>query len=150
MAEPAGLNLRAVWNRLWSSWHEGWFRATDGQILNHILGMPVVMLTTTGRHTGERRNVMLTSPVQDGPRLVLVASNGGAGAHPAWFYNVQAEPVIEVTTQGGRRPMRASVASAEERAELWPRVVAAYAGYGEYQRRTSREIPLVILDPIDG
>ena len=90
---------------------------------------------------------MLTSPLQEDGRVVLVASYGGDDRHPAWFLNLRDHPSVEVTTGGRRRTMKARVASSEERARLWPEVVQAYSGYGQYQTRTSREIPLVILEP---
>jgi deazaflavin-dependent oxidoreductase (nitroreductase family) len=85
--------------------------------------------------------------VQDGDRLVLVASYGGDDRHPAWFLNLRDNPEVELTMGGRTRPMRARVATADEKAELWPRVVDAYKGYGQYQRRTERDIPLVIVEP---
>jgi deazaflavin-dependent oxidoreductase (nitroreductase family) len=109
--------------------------------------MPVVELTTIGRKSGARRSTMLTSPVQDGDTMVLVASYGGDDRHPAWFLNLRDNGDVEVTMDGTTRPMRAHVASDAERAALWPRVTAASRGYAEYQTRTEREIPLVVLEP---
>jgi len=90
---------------------------------------------------------MLTAPVVDGDRVVLVASKGGDDRAPDWYRNLLAQPEIELTMAGQRRPMRARRASPAEKAELWPRVVAAYSGYAGYQRRTERDIPLVICEP---
>jgi deazaflavin-dependent oxidoreductase (nitroreductase family) len=90
---------------------------------------------------------MLTAPVVDGDRIVLVASKGGDDRDPDWYRNLSAHPEIELTMAGRRRPMRARPATIEERSELWPRIVAAYKGYGGYQRRTEREIPVVICEP---
>jgi deazaflavin-dependent oxidoreductase (nitroreductase family) len=91
---------------------------------------------------------MLTSPVQTGDALVIVASRGGDDRHPAWFLNLRDRPDVEVAVAGeARRPMRARVASPRERAELWPRVTAASRRYADYQARTGREIPLVLLEP---
>jgi deazaflavin-dependent oxidoreductase (nitroreductase family) len=109
--------------------------------------MPVLMLGTIGRKSGKLRTTMLTSPVQDGNALVIVASYGGDNRHPTWFLNLQANPDVEVTMRGRTRNMRARVASTEERAGLWPRVTQKYRGYASYQKRTVREIPLVILEP---
>ncbi|HEY4396059.1 MAG TPA: nitroreductase/quinone reductase family protein, partial [Acidimicrobiia bacterium] len=75
------------------------------------------------------------------------ASNGGDDRHTNWFLNLRNDPKVEVTMGGRTRPMGARVASPEEKAELWPRVVAAHRGYEQYQRRTDRDIPLVILEP---
>lgn len=121
---------------------------SGGRVGGQLMGMPAVRLVTTGRKSGARREVMLTAPVIDGDRVVLVASYGGDPRHPAWFLNLQADPNVELSVAGGPfRPYVARVASDEERAELWPRVVAAYKGYAGYQRRTDREIPLALFDP---
>jgi deazaflavin-dependent oxidoreductase (nitroreductase family) len=109
--------------------------------------MPVLELTTIGRKTGKRRSTMLTSPVQDGDSVVLVASYGGDDRHPTWFLNLCDDPSVEITMRGRTRLMRARVASPEEKSTLWPRVVAAHKGYAQYQERTDRDIPLVILEP---
>jgi deazaflavin-dependent oxidoreductase (nitroreductase family) len=127
--------------------HRTVFRLSKGRIANRGMGMPVVMLTTTGRKSGKLRTTMLTSPVQDGDRYVLVASNGGDDRDPAWLLNLQANPTVEVSIDGTTRAMTARVASLDEKAELWPRVVAGYKGYADYQTRTDRDIPLVILTP---
>ena len=120
---------------------------TSGRVLGSAFGMPVVELHTVGRTSGLPRSTMLTAPVIDGDRVVLVASKGGNDRDPDWYRNLVAHPEIELTMAGQRRPMRARRASAQEKAELWPRVVAAYAGYGGYQHRTKRDIPLVICEP---
>ncbi len=117
------------------------------RVLSSAFGMPVVELHTVGRKSGRPRLTMLTSPLIDGDRVVLVASKGGDDRHPDWYQNLVAHPDIELTIAGARRAMSARPASAQERADLWPRVVAAYKGYGSYQRRTTREIPLVICEP---
>jgi deazaflavin-dependent oxidoreductase (nitroreductase family) len=128
--------------------HQGLLRVTGGRIGRTAYGMPVVELTTTGRKTGQPRTVVLTSPVQDGDTIVIVASRGGARDHPSWFLNLRDQPRVEVSFRGGARaPYVARVATPEERAELWPRATAVYKHYDSYQRRTEREIPLVLLDP---
>jgi deazaflavin-dependent oxidoreductase (nitroreductase family) len=129
--------------------HRGVLKASFGRLGWGAMGMPVLELTTIGRKTGQPRSVMLTSPLQEGDTYVLVASRGGDDHHPAWFLNVQAEPAVEVALQGRpRRPMRARVADADERARLWPRVTADHSNYGDYQARTEREIPVVLLEPV--
>ncbi len=115
--------------------------------------MPVVILTTVGHRTGRRRRTVLTAPLVEGDRVVLVASYGGHSHNPHWFQNLLVHPQVGLTVGGeGERRMRARVATGEERAELWPRVVSAYPGYARYQQRTDRRIPLVILEPyaVDG
>lgn len=118
-----------------------------GRLGRRALGMTVVELHTVGRRTGKRRSTLLTAPVIDGERIVLVASKGGDDRHPDWYRNLVANPRVEVTVDGVTRPMRARTATPEERAELWPRIVARYRGYAAYQRRTRREIPVVICEP---
>jgi deazaflavin-dependent oxidoreductase (nitroreductase family) len=140
-------NAKDVAIRAVTRFHESVFRLSKGRLANRGYGMPVLILTTTGRKTGKRRTTMLTSPVQDGATVVLVASYGGDDRHPTWFLNLRDDPNVEITMHGQTRPMRARVATAEEKAELWPRVVAAHKGYGQYQQRTDRDIPLVILEP---
>lgn len=139
--------VKDVAARILTHVHKTVFRATNGRLIGTGFGMPVLMLTTTGRKSGKQRTTMLTSPVQEGENLVLVASYGGDNRHPAWFLNLRDDPDVEVVTRGRTRRMHARIASSEERAELWPGVTSAYRGYGAYQKRTDREIPLVILEP---
>lgn len=111
-------------------------------------GMPVLKLTTTGRRSGEQRTVMLTSPLQEGNSWVIVASKGGDDDHPAWFLNLKSDPSVTIETAPGRVvSATARIANADERARMWPRITSVYANYAGYQRRTTREIPLVILEP---
>jgi deazaflavin-dependent oxidoreductase (nitroreductase family) len=111
--------------------------------------MPVVELTTIGRKSGEKRTVLLTSPVQEGDDVVIVASRGGDDHHPAWYLNLVANPRVEARVKGGPwTPMIARTATPEERTRWWPSAEAAYKGYRSYQQRTSREIPLVVLSPV--
>jgi deazaflavin-dependent oxidoreductase (nitroreductase family) len=133
--------------QFWSRIHQLGYRATNGKALNEVFGMPVIMLTTIGRKSGEPRSSMLTTPVQQGDTLVLVASNGGDHRYPAWYLNLRAHPDVEVSVRGETRQMRARLATAEEEAALWPRVRVAYQGYARYEEWTDREIPLVILEP---
>jgi deazaflavin-dependent oxidoreductase (nitroreductase family) len=113
---------------------------------HRVPGMPPTLLLD---HVGAKSGAKRTSPLaylRDGENVVLVASKGGYPKNPAWFYNLRANPETTVQVGSERRPVRARVANPEERARLWPRVVDAYAGYDDYQRRTGREIPLVILE----
>lgn len=111
--------------------------------------MPVLELTTTGRKSGRSRSVMLTSPLKEGEALVVVASRGGDDKAPAWFLNLQANPDVEVSLQGRPvRRMHARVATVAERERLWPLVVADHQNYAGYQTKTTREIPLVLLEPV--
>lgn len=111
--------------------------------------MPPVELHTVGRKSGQRRSTMLTAPVCEEDRVVLVASKGGHQHHPDWYKNLVANPEVELTVDGRTRPMRARTASPEEKAALWPTIVGAYRGYEGYQRNTERDIPVVICEPDD-
>jgi deazaflavin-dependent oxidoreductase (nitroreductase family) len=127
--------------------HRGILKISGGKAGWHVSDMPVLKLTTIGRKSGQPRTVMLTSPIQEGTTLVIVASRGGDDIHPAWFLNLRDNPQVEVSYQGEpTRPMHARVATAEERARLWPLVVADHKNYAGYQTKTTREIPLVLLE----
>ena len=109
--------------------------------------MPVLELTTIGRKSGKPRSCMLTSPIQEGESIVIVASRGGDDFHPAWYLNLVDNPQVQVRYKGGpSKMMTARTATADERARMWPVVEKQYKGYAGYQQRTDREIPLVILD----
>lgn len=126
--------------------HRTLLAVSGGRIGREAQGMPVLELTTTGRRSGAPRTVMLTSPLQEGDAYVVVASRGGDDRHPAWFLNLRDHPQVEVSVRGGpRTPMRASVATPQQRARMWPQIAAQYQNYAGYQRRTQREIPLVLL-----
>lgn len=127
--------------------HRGVRTATRGRIGSSLGPMPVVELHTIGRSSGRPRSTLLTAPVVDDGRYVLVASKGGDDRDPDWYRNLVATPQIELTVDGERRAFTARTASADEKAELWPRIVEAYRGYAGYQRRTDRDIPVVICEP---
>lgn len=122
------------------------YRATRGRAGGRLLTMEQVLLTTTGRVSGAPRTTPL-SAIPDGDDLVLVASDGGNPEHPQWYRNLVADGRVEIQRGGEHLAMTARTATPQERARLWPRVVGVYDGYAAYQRRTSREIPLVILRP---
>jgi deazaflavin-dependent oxidoreductase (nitroreductase family) len=130
--------------------HRVILKASGGRFGTSFSGMPAVELHTTGRKSGQRRSNLLTAPIHDEKRVVLIASKGGDDRHPDWYQNLVANPDVELTIAGETRPMRARTASPEEKAELWPQVVAAYKGYAGYQRRTERDIPVVICEPRSG
>ena len=128
--------------------HRTVLKLSGGRLAWDVANMPVLALTTTGRKSGKKRTTMLTSPVQDGDAIVVVASYGGDDRHPQWFLNLRDNPDVDVAIgRAPKRPMRARVADPDERARLWPQVVARYKGYGDYQTKTDREIPLVLLEP---
>ncbi|MEO7429721.1 MAG: nitroreductase family deazaflavin-dependent oxidoreductase [Acidimicrobiales bacterium] len=140
---PSDLALKTM-----NAVHRVIMRASFGKLGWNAASMPVVELTTTGRKSGQPRTVLLTSPVQEGDTFVVVASRGGDDVHPAWFLNLRDNPAVEVATGGQpKRPMRARIADADERARLWPLVIADHQNYADYQTKTEREIPLVLLEP---
>ena len=96
--------------------------------------------------TGEEHTVPLLY-LRSGRSLVVIASYGGRPSHPTWYQNLVSAPRVEVQVDGTRTPMIARTATAEERSEWWPKIVAAYPGYSNYQSRTDREIPVVFLEP---
>lgn len=140
----ADLGLKAM-----SRTHRMILRLSGGRVLQTTFGMQTVELHTVGRTSGRLRTTMLTAPVMSDDQVVLVASKGGDDRDPDWYRNLMANPEIELTIAGQRKPMLARRASAEEKAELWPGIVAAYRGYAGYQRRTDRDIPVVICTPAD-
>src|SRR5450631_3024623 len=112
------------------------------------MDMPVLELTTTGRKSGQPHSVMLTSPLQEGSALVVVASGGGDLRPPAWFLHLRDNPEVQVRLQGeARHHMLGRVATAAERERLWPLVTANHNNYADYQRMTTREIALALLEP---
>lgn len=123
------------------------YRASGGRIGGRFLrGAPICLLTTRGRRTGEPRVAPLLY-LAEGENVVIVASKGGMSKHPLWYLNLLADPDCEVEIGSTRRAMRARTASAEEKAALWPRLVAMYPDYDDYQARTDRDIPVVVLEP---
>jgi deazaflavin-dependent oxidoreductase (nitroreductase family) len=128
--------------------HRAILHLSGGRVLTSPFGMPAVELHVTGRKSGQRRTTMLTAPSIDDQRVVLVASKGGDDRDPDWYRNLLANPDVELTVvkTGETRHMRARVATAAEKAEMWPTIVAAYRGYAGYQKRTQRDIPVVICE----
>jgi deazaflavin-dependent oxidoreductase (nitroreductase family) len=123
------------------------FRLTRGRVGGRFAGgAPVGLLTTTGRRSGRRRTTPLIF-LEDGPRIVLVASLGGMPKHPVWYLNLSANPEVEFQApRAPARRRRARTASDAEKKALWPRLCAIYPPYDDYQKRTEREIPVVILE----
>lgn len=126
--------------------HRALLRLSGGRILRSAFGMPVVELHTIGRVTGTPRVTMLTSPVYDENRVVVVASKGGDDRNPQWYGNLTANPDVEIRIGGQLRQLRARTASAEEKEEIWPQIISAYRGYAGYQKKTGRDIPVVICE----
>ena len=141
------MNLRDLLIKSVTDIHKAALRLSGGKLLNRGSGMPALMLTTRRRKSGQPRTTMLTSPLQDGDNIMIVASKGGDDRNPDWFLNLRDDPHVEVTMDGRSRPMTARVADPAEKAQLWPRIVADHANYAGYQTKTDRDIPVVVLEP---
>jgi deazaflavin-dependent oxidoreductase (nitroreductase family) len=141
------LTPKDAFYRVGTGIHRAIFNISKGRIFGRALGMPLIELVTIGRRSGKQRATMLSVPIVDGDRLVLVASFGGDDRHPAWYLNLRSNPEVRVTIVGTTRTMIARTATEEERAELWPRIISVFEGYARYQKRTERQIPVVILEP---
>ena len=123
------------------------YRATSGLIGHRFPGAPPMLLLD---HVGAKSGTKRTTPLaymEDGKDLVIVASKGGHPKHPAWYHILRANPYTTIQVGSKRRAVRARVANAEEHKRLWKKVVDHYSGFGDYQERTERKIPLVILEP---
>jgi F420H(2)-dependent quinone reductase len=147
------VNVDSLADRMWPlmahvmDGHTWIYRASGGLIGHRLPGAPPMLLLD---HIGAKTKTVRTSPlgyIEDGDAVVVVASKGGHARNPGWYHNLLAYPDTTVQVGGERRAVHARVASPDERARLWPKVVAAYGGYADYQKRTTREIPLVILEP---
>jgi deazaflavin-dependent oxidoreductase (nitroreductase family) len=111
-------------------------------------GLPVIVLTTRGAKSGKLRKTPLMRVEHEG-RYAVVASVGGAPKHPVWYFNVKADPHVELQDGPVKRDMRAREVTGAEKAGWWERAVAAYPPYADYQKKTSREIPVFVLEPFD-
>ena len=134
----------------------GWVRKQTEKILHtgttdgvEIMSRPVVLLTTRGVKSGKLRKVPLMRVEHDG-RYAIVASLGGAPRHPVWYHNVKADPRVELQDGDVTRDFVAREVVGEEKADWWDRAVAAYPPYADYQKKTSREIPVFVLEPVTG
>ena len=124
--------------------HRWLYRTSGGRWGQRFFGSPILLLTTTGRKTGRPRTWPLTHLPED-DHLIVIASNGGQPNHPAWYLNLLANPQVSVQLGDSTRKMIAQTAEGDERARLWSRVVEAYPVYTNYQRKTDRQIPVVVL-----
>jgi F420H(2)-dependent quinone reductase len=127
-----------------STLHTFVYRLTRGRVGRRLVNNDMLLLSTTGRITGTTHTVPLLY-LRDGDDLIVIASWGGRDNHPEWYLNLAANPAATAQINGHRIPVTATTASAEARDRLWPEILAAYEGYREYQSRTDREIPVVIL-----
>lgn len=132
--------------RMVTGTHEFWYRMTGGLIGGRFGKAPILLLTTTGRKSGRQRTMPLLY-YPDGDNLVVIASFGGSPTHPDWYVNLVANPKAEVQVGRETKAVVAETANPKERARLWPLVTDMYAQYNDYQTRTNREIPVVLLKP---
>jgi deazaflavin-dependent oxidoreductase (nitroreductase family) len=122
------------------------YRLSGGRIGGRYDSAPLCILHHVGAKSGNRRETPLVH-LPDGERVVLAASMGGNPKNPAWYHNLRANPDVEVEVAGRRRPVRARVVDEDERAHLWPRLLEVWPAWEDYQRRTTRQIPVIVLDP---
>jgi deazaflavin-dependent oxidoreductase (nitroreductase family) len=132
---------------LFGAEHVRRYDATGGDEGHEWRGTTTLILTTTGRRSGGPRSTPLIYQ-EDGGRYVVVASKGGADEHPGWYLNLRAAPEVLVQVKGDRFTARARTAVGEERRRLWGLMARAWPDYDAYQRRTAREIPVVVLEPV--
>jgi len=121
------------------------FRANGRVVSGRFAGAPVLLLTTTGARSGRPRTAPLAYTA-DGDRIVVIASKGGAPAHPDWYHNLVAHPDAEVELGGERFPVRAAFPEGPERQRLFDQMAARMPNFAEYQRNTTRLIPVVVLE----
>jgi len=140
------MTRRRAFMKTMSALHTAVYRAGGGRIGGTIAGVPVLLLSTTGRKSGKRRVTPLLF-LRDGGDIVVVGSNGGSDSAPAWWLNLRSNPAAEIEIGRQRTAVTARKASAEERDRLWAEFTSRYAGYAKYEARTEREIPVVILSP---
>jgi deazaflavin-dependent oxidoreductase (nitroreductase family) len=125
--------------------HVDRYRATDGAEGHDWEGTQTLLLTTTGRRSGDQRTTpLIYAPAGDS--FTVIASKGGSDEPPAWYLNLSDNPQVEVQVKGDRFKARARTASAEEKPELWRRMTAEWPSYDDYQKKTDREIPVVVLE----
>ena len=138
--------VRRFMMRALSRIHAHAYRVSRGRLLNRIAGMPVLLLTTTGRESGKPRTATLTY-FRDGADLVVIGSFGGSDLPPGWWRNLQRDPRASVLIGRTTSKVTARAATVEEHDRLWPLVTVTHHGYARYQKRTARLIPIVMLTP---
>lgn len=141
--------LRRFLIRAVSRAHGGIYRISRGRLLRHLAGMPVLLLTTTGRRSGRPRTAALTY-FRNGGDFVVIGSFGGSDLPPAWWLNLQRERRASVLIGGTTSKVTARAATTEEHDRLWPLVTETNPGYARYQKRTRRPIPIMLLTPEEG
>lgn len=146
MSEPSDGDYRAPDLTLLGEDHIRAYRETDGEVGHIWNGATSLLLTTTGRKSGEPRTSALIY-ARDGDDYLVVASMGGAPNHPAWYLNLEADPTAEIQVLADRIPVTARTATPEEKPRLWAIVREQWPNYDVYQSRTDRDIPVVVLTP---
>jgi deazaflavin-dependent oxidoreductase (nitroreductase family) len=126
----------------------GLYRLTGGKLGGKFMGFDVLLLTTTGRKSGQARTIPLGRFDHSGG-YVVVASNGGQPSHPAWYFNLKSNPQVTIQVLDKVMPATAEVLAGQERAQAWQQVIATAPNYAAYEKKTSREIPVVLLRPTD-
>ena len=124
------------------------YNVSGGRIGGKMGKMPVLLLTTTGRKTGKQRTLPLMY-IMDGPAYVITASAGGAEKHPGWFFNIRSSQLATIQVKDTQIQVTTEIAGPEKKSELWARLVAVAPNFAGYQKRTSRDIPMVILHPVE-
>jgi deazaflavin-dependent oxidoreductase (nitroreductase family) len=132
----------------WSRKHVEEYEATNGQKAGDMRGMPVVVLTTVGAKTGKLRKTALMRVEHDGA-YAAVASLGGSAHNPKWYYNLKANPHVELQDRAVKRDYLAHEATGDEKAVWWARAVDAFPDYAGYQKKTKRQIPVFVLEPME-
>jgi len=124
------------------------YEATNGAEANDLRGRPIIVLTSVGAKTGKLRKTALMR-VEHGGRYAVVASLGGSPSHPVWYYNLKKNPHVELQDGAAKRDYLAHEATGDERATWWQRAVESWPDYATYQTKTTREIPIFVLEPIE-
>jgi F420H(2)-dependent quinone reductase len=124
------------------------YNVSGGRIGGKMGKLPILLLTTTGRKTGKKRTLPLTY-IMDGSAYVITASAGGADKHPGWFFNIRSNPQAIIHVKDKHIRVTAEIAGQEKKSELWARLVEVAPNFAGYQKRSSREIPMVILHPVE-
>jgi deazaflavin-dependent oxidoreductase (nitroreductase family) len=127
----------------------GEFRAKDGKVTGVFAGAPVLLLTTTGARTGRKHTTPLVYQ-QDGDRIVVFGSKGGAPTHPAWYHNLVANPIVTVELPGETFEAKAATVEGPERERIWSAQKEIMPGFAEYEAKTDRQIPVVVLERVSG
>lgn len=127
--------------------HRAILAVTGGRWPKRLAGMQTLELHVIGRKSGQKRSTLLTAPICEDDRVILVASKGGHSDDPQWYKNLVVNPDVEITIDGETRAMNARTASSEERDELWAQITSEFKNYADYQASTDREIPIVVCEP---